>query len=319
LIEGSEVLRDVLSGLSRAQKTLPGKYLWDETGSSLFDRICNTQDYYLTRCEGALLRSTADEIGSLVGSGGTIVEFGSGASHKVRILLDALTAPERYVAIDISREYLEAATQRIAADYPGIEVSPVCADYTKQISLPIQRGASPILGFFPGSTIGNFDPAGAAAFLTRARETLGPSWFLVGVDPNRDEQSLLRAYSQVDGLMAELHKNLLVHLNRLLGTAFDPGDFRHEARVQHNPFRVEAHLVATKPLTYQVGEIPITFGSGESIHTDTSYKYDPGTFQNLASQAGWQPVKCSCDEQNRFCLHLLHASQDRDARQSHDS
>lgn len=319
LIERSEVLRDVLSGLSRAQKTLPGKYLWDETGSSLFDRICNTRDYYLTRCEGALLPSTVDEIDSLIGSGATIVEFGSGASHKVRILLDALTAPKRYVAIDISREYLEAATLRITADYPEIEVSPVCADYTKQISLPIQRGGSPILGFFPGSTIGNFDPAGAIAFLTRARETLGPNWFLVGVDPNRDEQSLLRAYSQADGLMAELHKNLLVHLNRLLGTAFDPGEFRHEARAQHNPFRVEAHLVATKPLTYQVGEVPITFESGESIHTDTSYKYDPGTFQNLASQAGWQPVKCWCDEQNRFCLHLLKSSQDRDDQQSHDS
>jgi uncharacterized SAM-dependent methyltransferase len=121
LIERNEVLRDVLGGLSRAQKTLPGKYLWDETGSSLFDRICHTQDYYLTRCEGALLRLTVEEIGSLVGSGATIVEFGSGASHKVRILLDALVAPKRYIALDISREYLEAATRRIAEDYPGIE------------------------------------------------------------------------------------------------------------------------------------------------------------------------------------------------------
>ena len=308
LIELDEVLRDVLNGLSRAQKALPGKYLWDETGSSLFDRICHTQDYYLTRCEGALLRSAVDEIGSLVGSGATIVEFGSGASHKIRILLDTLTAPTRYVPLDISREYLEAATLRIAEDYPGIEVSPVCADYTKPITLPIQRGLGPILGFFPGSTIGNFDPAGTVAFLTRARETLGPSWFLVGADPNRDEQSLLRAYSQADGLMAELHKNLLVHLNRLLGTAFDPGDFRHEARVQHDPFRVEAHLVAPKPLMYQVGEVPIPFEVGESIHTDTSYKYDPATFQNLASRAGWQPVRLWCDEQNRFCLYLLQSS-----------
>jgi dimethylhistidine N-methyltransferase len=308
LIERNEVLQDVLSGLSRAQKTLPGKYLWDETGSALFERICHTQDYYLTRSESALVRSTVAEIGSLVGSGATIVEFGSGASHKVRILLDAPTAPTRYVALDISREYLEAATLRIAEDYPGIEVAPVYADYTQQITLPIQRGASPILGFFPGSTIGNFDPAGAVAFLKRARETLGPSWFLVGVDPNRDEQSLLRAYGQADGLMAELHKNLLVHLNHVLGTAFDPGDFRHEARVQHDPFRVEAHLVATRPLTYQVGEVSIAFEVGESIHTDTSYKYDASTFQSLANQADWRSVKCWCDEQNRFCLYLLHSS-----------
>jgi dimethylhistidine N-methyltransferase len=308
LFARDEVLRDVVGGLSRTQKTLPGKYLWDEKGSSMFDRICQTQDYYLTRCEGALLRSTIDEIGSQIGSGATIVEFGSGASHKVRILLDALIAPKRYIALDISREYLEAATLRIAEDYPEIEVSPVCANYTKKIILPIQRGTSPILGFFPGSTIGNFDPTGAVAFLTRARETLRPSWFLVGADPNLDEQSLLRAYGQADGLMAELHKNLLVHLNRLLGTAFDPGDFRHEPRVKHNPFRVEAHLVATRPLMYRIGEATITLKAGESIHTDNSYKYDLDTFQNLANQAGWRPVKCWCDEPNRFCLHLLQSS-----------
>ena len=137
LFTSGEALRDVLDGLSRPEKTLPGKYLWDETGSALFARICDTQDYYLTRSEVALLRTSVGEVGRLIGSGATIVEFGSGASHKVRMLLDALDAPERYVAIDISREYLASAARQIAQDYPAIAVLPVCADYTKQIALPL--------------------------------------------------------------------------------------------------------------------------------------------------------------------------------------
>ena len=305
LFTADEALRDVLGGLSRPEKALPGKYLWDETGSALFERICGTRDYYLTGAELALLRATAGEVGRLVGSGATIVEFGSGASHKVRTLLDALAAPERYVAIDISREYLASAARQIAQDYPALAVLPVCADYTRRIALPLPPEAGPILGFFPGSTIGNFDPAGAVAFLERARATLGPSWFLVGTDPNPDRDSLTSAYAGADGLMAALHKNLLVHLNRLLGTTFDPDDFRHEVRVRPDPLRVEAHLVALRPLACQVGGTLITLSAGESIHTDSSYKYDPEAFRGLARAAGWRPVTCWRDERNRFCLHLL--------------
>jgi dimethylhistidine N-methyltransferase len=317
LFTSSAALRDVLAALARPEKTLPGKYLWDETGSALFARICDTEDYYLTRSEVALLQATVDEVSGLIGSGATIVEFGSGASHKVRMLLDALITPERYIAIDISREYLVRATRQIAQDYPAIAVLPVCADYTKQIALPLPPKAGPILGFFPGSTIGNFDPAGAVAFLERARATLGPSWFLVGTDPNMDHDILLNAYGRADGLMAALHKNLLVHLNRLLGTVFEPDDFRHEVRVRPDPFRVEAHLVALRPLVYQVGNTSIALSAGESIHTDSSYKYDPEAFQDLAREAGWRPVTCWRDERSRYCLHLLRSDEGSGDRQSH--
>jgi dimethylhistidine N-methyltransferase len=304
-VDRGEVLRDVIEGLSRPQKALPGKYLWDEAGSILFDRICNTEDYYLTRREVALLQSKAGEIAQLVGPGATIVEFGSGASHKVRILLDALVTPRRYVAIDISQEFLESASRRIARDYPAVEVVPVCADYTKPLHLPAHLLTGRVLGFFPGSTIGNFDPPGVVAFLRRTRAALGPSWFLVGADPNREEESLLNAYGRAEGLMAALHKNLLLHLNHLIGTTFDPEDFQHEARVRDDPPRVEAHLVALRPLTYQIGGQTVRIEAGERIHTDNAYKHQPEDFRRLADLAGWTLMRCWIDEQGLFSLHLL--------------
>jgi dimethylhistidine N-methyltransferase len=241
-----QVLRDVLEGLSRPMKKLPGKYLWDETGSDLFDRICGTEDYYLTRRETALLEAAAGDIAGIVGAGATLVEYGSGASRKVRLLLDAMAAPHRYVAIDISDEYLAAATRRIAADYPGVDVLPVVADYTKPIVLPDTIEDGPVLGFFPGSTIGNFDEAGVVAFLERAQATIGQGWLLIGHDPNQDEASLKRAYGEADGLMGRLHLNMLAHINTRLGADFDLAAFRHTVEVRRDPPRVEAYLVATQ-------------------------------------------------------------------------
>jgi dimethylhistidine N-methyltransferase len=300
-----EALQAVLVGLSRPQKALPGKYLWDETGSLLFERICATEDYYLTRNEMALLNRKVDEIARLVGPAATIVEFGSGASHKVRLLLDRLTWPRRYVAVDISSEFLDQATSRVARDYPEIEVIPVVADYTKPMNIPTGTLIGNVVGFFPGSTIGNFDPDGVVAFLRRVRGSLRPSWFVVGADATRDEARLLRAYGEADGLMAALHKNLLVHLNRLTGTTFDPADFRHEARVLAHPPRVEAHLVARRPLHYEVAGRTFTLNPGESIHTDNAYKHDVETFRTLAAEAGWTLVRCWLDPAGSMSLHVL--------------
>jgi dimethylhistidine N-methyltransferase len=303
LNERRVVLQEVLEGLSRSQKALPGKYLWDETGSTIFDQICSTRDYYLTRHEIILLEEKAGEVASLVGPGATIVEFGSGASHKIRILLDRLAAPRRYVAVDISREFLTAATQRIRRDYPELEVVAVCADYT--MPLPAYPSAGPVLGFFPGSTIGNFNPDGVVAFLDQVRSALYPNWFLLSADPNRDEASLLRAYAGADGLMAKLHKNLLLHVNRLVGTEFDPADFHHEARVLSDPMRVEAHLVAERALTLRVGGSTFALAEGESIHTDSSFKHDPEGLRLLAAQAGWTLTRCWIDRDGLSSLHLL--------------
>jgi dimethylhistidine N-methyltransferase len=305
-VSRAEFLGDVLDGLSRTPKSLPGKYLWDETGSLLFDRICESRGYYPTRRETALLGAAAPEVGRAVGPGASLVEFGSGASVKSRVVLDALPEPRRYVPIDIAEEHLTAAAGRIAGDYPGLEVVPVHADYTKPLPLPAAEGRRPVLGFFPGSTIGNFAPDAAVEFLRRARAALGPSWFLVGADPNRDEATLSRAYADGEGLMAALHGNLLTRIARELGGELDPAAFRHEARVRHDPPpRVEAHLVARWAATCRVGGQTFRFAPGESIHTDSSYKYKPEIFRALAAEAGWEPVRCWLDEDRLFALHLL--------------
>ena len=305
--ERAEFLRDALAGLSDVPKTLPGKYLWDETGSDLFDRICAHPDYYPTKREMALLPRVAAEVAALVGPGVSVVEFGSGASRKIRTLLDALEAPAAFLGLDISGAYLEAAIARLAQDYPGVAMTPVCADYSKPIRLPPGAAAPPILGFFPGTSIGNFTPEQAGGFLARARETLGPSHFLVGADPTQDPTRLRRAYGEAGGLMAALHLNLLDRMNRELGSDFDRENFRHEARLADDPFRVEAHLVAHRAASYQIGERTIRVEASESIRTDTSHKYAPDAFRALAAAQGWQPIRLWIDDDSGFSLHLLSA------------
>ena len=298
-------LADVLHGLTRTPKSIPGKYLWDQAGSELFDRICDSRDYYPTGREKALLRREAEEIARLVGAGVSLVEFGSGASHKIRILLDAFERPRRYVAIEISEAFLAEAAGRVARDYPGLEVIPVVGDYTRPLVLPPRPDDGPVLGFFPGTAVGNFERRDVVAFLSRARAALGPGWFLVGIDPNRDPAVLSRAYDGADGLMAAFHGNLLVRIARELGGTLDPGGFRFEARVFPDPPHVEAHLVALAAAEYRIGGAPVRFEAGESIHTDSSHKYDPDSFRAVVREAGWEPVRCWVDEDRLFSLHLL--------------
>lgn len=296
-------LHDVLDGLSRPQKAIAGKYLWDEAGSALFDRICDSPGYYPTRCEIALLRREAAAIARLVGSDATLVEFGSGASHKTRILLDALPAPRRYVAIDISGAFLASACARIDACYPALEVVPLCADYSRAVRLPPRPEAGPALGFWPGLSMGNLAADGLLGCLARARESLAPGWFLLTADGTREAPDLLRAYADPEGLMAVFHLNLLVRLARELDTDLDPAAFRHEARVLDRPFRVEAHLVAKRAAGFRVAGQRIDFAAGESIHTDTSFKYDSGALAALAARTGWQPVRAWAED--AVCLQLL--------------
>ena len=305
--ERAEFLRDALAGLSGPGKSLPGKYLWDETGSDLFDRICAHPDYYPTKREMALLPQVASEVAAIVGPRVSVVEFGSGASRKIRTLLDALEAPAAFLGLDISGAYLEAALRRLAPDYPDVAMTPVVADYSKPVRLPPAAAEPPILGFFPGTSIGNFTPEQAGGFLARARETLGPSHFLVGADPTRDPGRLRRAYGEADGLMAALHLNLLDRMNRELGSDFDRDAFRHEARLADDPFRVEAHLVAIRPAAYQLGGRTIRFAAGETIRTDTSHKYAPETFRALATAQGWEPIRLWIDDDSGFSLHLFRA------------
>lgn len=252
-----------------------------------------------------VLPQVAADVARLVAPGVTVVEFGSGASRKIRTLLDALPEPAAYVAIDISGAYLEAAIRRLSADYPAIPMIPVCADYSKPVQLPRAAGPGGILGFYPGTSIGNFDPHEARLFLKRARATLGPSLFLVGADGTTDPERLQRAYGRADGLMAAFHRNILARLNRELGADFDGDNFRHAVRICPDPLRVEAHLVATQPATYRLGDQTIAFASAESIRTDTSHKYPADTFRALAVESGWQPRALWTAEGGSFNLHLL--------------
>lgn len=299
-----EFLGDVLAGLSESPRRLPGKYIWDEAGSVLFDRICDHPDYYPMRGETALLPDAAREAAGLVGPGATIVEYGSGASRKTRTLLDALDRPARYVAIDISRDFLEASVRRLATDYPGIAMIPVCADFSKPIRLPFEDDG-PVLGYFSGTSIGNLAPAQARAFLARARETLRASRFLVGTDPTQDEDRLRRAYGACGGLMPALHLNMLTRLKRELGAEIEEDAFRHEVRILREPFRVEAHLVAARASTWRLGERRFAFEAGESVRTDTSHKYAPDAFRALAAEAGWTPERVWLHPEGAFGLHLL--------------
>jgi dimethylhistidine N-methyltransferase len=303
----AEFLQDVLQGLARPQPAIPGKYLWDEIGSMLFDKICDSTDYYLTRHELPLLKAASKELSERLSRGASIVEFGSGAAHKVRILLDALQAPRRYLALDISAEFLTAAAAGIAADYPELEVVPIIADYTKPLHLPDFPRDGPVLGFYPGTTIGNFDPSGVVEFLDRLRAALAPGFLLIGVDPNQDADLLARAYGQADGLMPRLHEHVLERLQDELGAVIDLTGFRHEARVLHDPPRVEAHLVATSAQEVRLGGRSFRFLPGQSIHTDNSYKYAPELFGRLVRKAGWSLEQAWLDQAGLFSLHLLAA------------
>lgn len=303
--EHADMLRDAISGLIHRPKALPGKYLWDDVGSDLYDQICHNTEYYPSRQEMGLLSNVKSDISSRVGPGAIVVEFGSGASRKIRTLLDTLIQPDTYVAVDISREYLNAAVQQLQLDYPGIRMIPVCADYTDAVRVPLDLSGRAVLGFYPGPSIGNFHPDDARTFLERARATLGPSLFLIGTDGTQDPVRLKQAYAGADGLMAAFHLNVLARLNRECGADFDVENFEHTIRILRDPNRVEAHLVARTSAEYHLGAQSIIFDAGESILTDVSYKYTPENFHALASRAGWTIRDFWQDDIGSSCLHLL--------------
>lgn len=296
-------LADVVDGFGNQQRSIPGKYLWDEEGSKIFHEITQTRDYYQTAAEEALTIAALPEISSIIGAGACLVEFGSGASRKVRLLLDALDMPWRYVALDISREFLEASSRRVAADYPWLEVLSICADYSQPLpSLPLDR-ARPILGFLPGTSIGNMMPAKARDLLSELRRTLVSGFLLIGQDPNRDPHRLSRAYE--GPLMTALHKNLLKRMVRELGARLDVDAFEHHSRTFAD--RVEPHLVAVEDTRIEIGARSFALARGESIRTDVSWKYSVEDFSALVASAGWSITRRWPDRDLRFCLYLLDA------------
>jgi len=300
----------VLAGLGEAQKTLPCKFFYDAEGSHLFDQICELPEYYPTRTELKLLADKAGEIAELIGRRARLVEFGSGAGVKIRLLLNALDRPAAYVPVDISREHLMMAAADLARDFPALQIAPICADYTKPFALPASAGprSETTVGFFPGSTIGNFTPAEARGFLSRARKLLGPgSSMVVGVDLRKDAKILVPAYDDAAGVTAAFNLNLLVRINRELDGTFDLEQFAHEARWNDADGRIEMHLVSRRGQDVRIGAACFSFRAGETIHTENSHKYTLDQFRSLAIEAGYTPRAAWTDAAGLFSVHMLDA------------
>jgi dimethylhistidine N-methyltransferase len=288
----SDFVADVVAGLSARRKQLSPKYFYDGTGSRLFEEICRTRDYYVTRSETALLSRIAAEIAADIPGGAAFVEFGSGESAKTRILLDAAPQISAYVPIDISADAVERAGASLRRTYPSLEVAPVIADFTGTYRLPSAVEELPKIGFFPGSTIGNFDRQSAIAFLTRVRAVLGKgAALLVGADLVKDIPTLIAAYNDSEGVTARFNKNLLVRINRELKGDFDLDAFEHAAIWNAGSSRMEMHLLSRKTQIVKAAGRLFAFRNGERIHTENSHKFTTEGFSSLAREAGWRVVK----------------------------
>lgn len=296
----------VVDGLSQPQKRLSSKYFYDERGSKLFEQITQLPEYYPTRTEVALLCTHAVEFAELIGPHASLVEFGSGSSTKVRILLDALEAPSAYIPIDISREHLIESAKGLADAYPDLRVVPVAADYTQPLELPDIPDEVVRIGFFPGSTIGNFSYAEAVDFLHTVATELGTdNGLLIGVDLKKDPAILHAAYNDAAGITAEFNLNILHHINRELGADFNLDGFTHDARWQPEKGRIEMHLVSNGKQTVSVDGHKFEFVEGESIHSEDSHKYTIAEFHALAAEAGWRAYRHWTDADDLFSIHYL--------------
>ena len=307
----ASTLRDeVLRGLCATPKALPPKLFYDAAGAALFERITTLPEYYLTRAELEILDARVGEIAALAGPRSALVEYGSGAGVKVRRLLDAFAAggapAAAYVPIDISREQLAAVAAQIAAEYPSVPVRPVCADYTAPLHIPDLPERARRVAFFPGSTIGNFHPTEAAAFLRRVRRTLGPGGALIlGVDRRKDPRVLEAAYDDAAGVTAAFNRNLLARLNRELDADFDLARFRHRAVWNDAASRIEMHLQSTVAQAVHVAGEPIAFAPGETIWTESSYKYDAPRLDRLVAEGGFGLTRLWTDAEGRFWVAFL--------------
>lgn len=304
------LLEEVLAGLAARPRRLSPMWFYDARGSHLFERICELPEYYLTRAETSILERYGADIAAHVGPEALLVEYGSGASTKTRLLLDRLERPVAYVPVDISREHLLAAAERIAVRYPGLEVLPHCADFTAQLTLPrVRRAPRRTALFFSGSTLGNFDPHAARALLSAMRATAGEHGCLVlSVDLLKDRERLRRAYDDAQGLTAEFNRNALLNLNKALGADFDVEGFRHAAVWNEEHRRIEMHLVATRRHTVHLAGRRIVFEPGEPLVTEHCYKYTVEGCAGIARAAGWSLVRSFTDPRGDFAVLYLEAA-----------
>jgi dimethylhistidine N-methyltransferase len=302
---GERLLAEVLSGLKKPQKELPSKYFYDERGSTLFEQICSLDEYYIPRIEKSIMLAHIDEMADLIGPNALIIEYGSGECKKVRFLLHHLYSPAAFIPIDISHKQLAKVTKELDADYPGLEVLPVCADYTSIFQLPrTSRVINRMLVFFPGSTIGNFDPFPAKLFLEHLRAVVGMHGaLLIGVDLKKDVSVFHKAYNDSRGMTAAFNLNILERLNRELKCNFQLDRFQHYAFYNPGESRVEMHLISKCQHVVRVNNSNIHFSKGESIWTESSYKYTVEEFQHMAAAAGFHIEHTWIDKQEWFSVH----------------
>ena len=323
-VAAPSLVADVLRGLKGTPKRLSPMYFYDERGSQLFDEICELPEYYITRTETNILRTHAREIAACIGPNALLVEFGSGASTKTRLLLDELPDLAAYVPVDISRTHLMAAAQRITAAYPHLEVLPACADFTQPFTLPKpSRTPTRVVVFFPGSTIGNFDPPAAIQLMKVMRRiasagaqarlgTVSPSsaigGLVIGFDLVKDPAVLERAYDDAAGVTAEFNLNVLRRLNRDAGANFDLESFRHQAIWVPEARRIEMRLISDRDQAVSIAGERLSFAANEPIITEHCHKYSPDSFADLAAAAGWSGKQVWTDAREYF--HVQYLEQD---------
>lgn len=298
--------QDVIAGLSAVPKRIPPKYFYDSEGSRLFEEITRTAEYYPTRSEHEILRMQAGAMVQHFPTGAALLEFGSGACIKVRFLLDAARKLKAYVPVDISGDFLAAEAQALRKDYPALSILPVVADFMKPFALPGEIADLPKVGFFPGSTIGNFEPHEACAFLRHAGAILGKgAVMLVGIDLVKDEKVLNAAYNDAAGVTDKFNLNVLRRINRELGGTFKLGNFEHHAFYNRERRRIEMHLASRVRQKVTVAGASFDFRAGETIHTENSYKYSPQSFAAMARGAGWTLLDTWTDANGNFAVCAL--------------
>lgn len=305
--EHEHELHELLHGLTRPEKWISSIYFYDAHGSRLFDRITELPEYYPTRTEVAILRNHGAEMARAIGPRAMVIEPGSGAGEKVRLLLHALEDPVAYVPIEIAREHLTNSAQALAQDFPKLEVLPVWADFTRDLEIPLaERAARRRVVYFPGSTLGNFEPEDAVALLHNFAGMVGVGGAaLIGVDLAKDAALIEPAYNDSQGVTARFNCNMLAHLNRRFGADFDPRAFAHRAFYNATEQRVEMHLVSEREQDVHLGGRTIHFDEGESVHTESSYKYSDERFAALAQEGGFRLVKTWKDPEELFSVRYL--------------
>lgn len=301
----NEMTAEVMGGLTLPQKRISSKYFYDERGSRLFEDITDLEEYYPTRTEQAIFTSRIDEISHSIGTIHTMIEYGSGSSKKIRTLLGAFSSLKEYVPIDISRDFLKASCVELALAFPGLRIKAVCGDYLSDLKLPLERGRKRVI-FFPGSTIGNFEPDQVRTFFARSGNLLQRGdGMLIGVDLKKERDVLEHAYNDASGVTAAFNLNVLQRLNEELGAAFDTDQFRHRSFYNEEKGRIEMHLESKTDQTVHVAGREIAFTAGETIHTENSYKYSVTEFQELAARNGFFAQDVWTDEDSLFSVHYV--------------